>query len=110
MSRKNKIKNGIGLAIIATIVGVGGTRGGCSRTEWTNDAGTKYTTIKNLWGTPIERMVHMADGSWLSGPLSKSGKRHGRWFYCDSKNDYRDWWWYWYGEKCTEGEFRRWSK
>ncbi len=45
-----------------------------------------------------------------SGPVTKTFKRHGQWSRIVKKSLGVEYRWYWYGERCSEGDFHRWAK
>lgn len=65
-----------------------------------------FITGRNLWNTPLDRYVIWDDGSSLNGPVSSSGKRHGKWTYYNG-DSYVEHSWYWYGEEVSEGEWHK---
>jgi hypothetical protein len=66
--------------------------------------GTLIITNYDRFGrTPRWRMVKSWLGFNTSGPLSASGKRHGKWF-TQSESGY-SYSWYWFGEGVSEGRW-----
>ena len=63
--------------------------------------GTLYVIGMNYWYTPLETWVIFDEGGSLHGPMSDSGKWHGKWTELNS--DGLTYHWYWYGEEVTEG-------
>jgi hypothetical protein len=76
------------------------------QTRETLDDGTRIVTNYDRFGrTPRWRMVvNPTFGITVSGPLSESGKRHGKWFA--HGDGYFSDQWYWYDELVSEGRWR----
>jgi hypothetical protein len=70
----------------------------------TEDAWT-VTSFTRWGGTPIYRDVHLSGrtDTWMHGPVSQTGKAHGKW----TSRIGASWKyvWYWYGEQVSEGEW-----
>jgi len=70
------------------------------------DTGEEVIVETNLWNMPLRQTVTAKDGSVKCGPVSRSGKRHGRWVYYDKQYGISQWIWYWQGEEVTENRWR----
>jgi len=68
--------------------------------------GVEITTEyrKRFGPRPLEQRWVWPDGRRESGPVSRSGKRHGRWLSYGGGLPPRESWW-WYGEPVSEGRF-----
>jgi DNA-directed RNA polymerase subunit RPC12/RpoP len=72
------------------------------------NGGTKKTTY-HRGGAPTYNYI-ITNTYCFHGPLSSSGELHGRWAHWDMNLDEFEYIWYWYGEKVSEGDWRRFNK
>lgn len=70
------------------------------------DGRREIVTVSRWGNQPTYLRIYANDFS-MYGPLSPSGKFHGYWTYIDSETFQDESWWYWYGERVTEGDFHR---
>ena len=96
-----------GVVLIVLAVAVGKDR--YYERRLCSDGQSVLMTTYRRWGdVPLERYYHDEYGScW--GPVSPSGKPHGRWKSVGANGQSLELW-YWYGEEVTEGQFRRYER
>jgi len=71
--------------------------------ERLDDGTLIITSYRRIAPRPTEQWIIFPDGGYLTGPLSKSGSRHGQWSQSTSGNNRRIW--YWYGDRVSEGRW-----
>jgi hypothetical protein len=95
------------------------------RTHYTDPQGNSVDEVRMSWGDrPAWRSIHekvlkLGDDddifrwSHREGPLSPSGREHGKWTWRYATGPATGWertYWYWYGDEVTEGEWMLRSK
>ena len=84
---------------------------GTTSESWTNDNGTEYLDTYTVFGRKhIHRKLWMYDDDnklifSSSGPMSETGKPHGKWEMLHFDLNKLEYEYYWYGEVVSEGEW-----
>ena len=89
------------------IISVLGLMAAWDRYDVCQDDKNTFVTYRR-WGDVPIKSTGLRNGGFWSGPLSPSGKKHGRWEFLSIRE--RTYVWYWYGEEVTEGEFHRYQR
>ena len=97
-----KFLTGAILLSVACLAWFGATHIAWREERW-KENGTLYVIKKNFWNTPLKMRIIFDGGDSLHGPMSDSGKWHGKWTELNS--DRLTYHWYWYGEEVTEGRW-----
>lgn len=80
------------------------------RTKFSDGRSRLTVTTHRRSGRPIKEFIQVERGDgqtdfFLGGPLSESGKWHGKWTYTSFDPFYSESSWYWYGEEVSEGRW-----